>query len=235
VNNDEFDWRKEHAMISVHNAYSGRQEFYSEAELAAFTTALKRKSMYSDTTPHILAYYFYQDWRKGAGREYEARAQEAARLEAAQELAAIKAELAAMQRDCAARRLRRVAPAEPALKYNPNQPRVPAGGENGGQWTSGGGGEGLPNNPIEAFLNAFFSIFQQASPMLVAEDITGFSKHGLNQAINRGVSPSAILDATRNPLTINPRPNGTTQYIGSRATVVLNPSGRVVTMWPTTK
>ncbi len=27
-------------------------------------------------------------------------------------------------------------------KYNPNQPRVPSGNANGGQWTSGGGGSG---------------------------------------------------------------------------------------------
>ncbi|RDJ20036.1 hypothetical protein DWF00_14625 [Bosea caraganae] len=30
----------------------------------------------------------------------------------------------------------------PSLKYNPNQPRVPEGRPNGGQWTDGGSGEG---------------------------------------------------------------------------------------------
>jgi hypothetical protein len=131
--------RKEHAMIRVRNAYSGRQEFYSKAELAAFTTALKRKSLYSDTHPHLLAHYLYQDWRKGAGRAYELKAQEEARREIAQELAAIKAELATMQRDYVARRMKAGAVAAPARKYNPNQPRVPGGGPDGGQWTSGGG------------------------------------------------------------------------------------------------
>lgn len=119
-------------MISIRNAYSGRQEFYSEAELEAFTTALKRKSLYSDTSPHILAHYLYQDWRKGAGRAYEAKAEKAARLEAAQELAAIKAELTAMQRDYAARRMKAAASSAPARKYNPNQPRVPGGSADGG-------------------------------------------------------------------------------------------------------
>jgi len=109
-------------MLSVHNAYSGRQEFYSEAELAAFTSALKRKSLYSDAQPHILAHYFYQDWCKGAGQEYEAKAQEAA---LAQELATIKAELAAMQRAYAARRMKAAAITAPALKYNPSYTKAP--------------------------------------------------------------------------------------------------------------
>jgi hypothetical protein len=30
-------------------------------------------------------------------------------------------------------------------KYNPNQPRVPAGNSDGGQWTSGAGGSGQNN------------------------------------------------------------------------------------------
>jgi hypothetical protein len=45
-----------------------------------------------------------------------------------------------MQRDYAARRMKAAAStAAPARKYNPNQPRVPGGSTDGGQWTSGGG------------------------------------------------------------------------------------------------
>jgi RHS repeat-associated protein len=63
--------------------------------------------------------------------------------------------------------------------------------------------------------------------------ITGYTRHGLNQAISRdgvGVSPSAILDAVRNPLETVSR-NGTVRYVGERAAVVLNDAGRVITTW----
>jgi len=61
--------------------------------------------------------------------------------------------------------------------------------------------------------------------------ITGFTRHGLNQAINRGVSPSSTRDAVLCPVLIQPMPNGTTRYTGSSAVVVLNPSGQVVRCW----
>ena len=43
-----------------------------------------------------------------------------------------------------------VADALPALssKYNPNQPRVPAGNPDGGQWTDGGSGSAAPMGDI---------------------------------------------------------------------------------------
>jgi hypothetical protein len=63
-------------------------------------------------------------------------------------------------------------------------------------------------------------------------DVTGFTKHGINRVIDRKIPPVAILDALNNPLRIVPQANGTTQYIGRDATVVLNPFGRVVTIWP---
>ena len=68
-------------------------------------------------------------------------------------------------------------------------------------------------------------------PMGEAGVITGFTRHGLNQAINRGVSPAAICDAVNNPSDVSVRSNGTTRYTGANAVVVLNPLGRVVTVW----
>ncbi len=62
-------------------------------------------------------------------------------------------------------------------------------------------------------------------------EITGFTRHGLNQAINRGVSPGAMSGAVRNPIAVQIMPNGTTRYTGSGAVVVLNPAGKVVTCW----
>lgn len=37
---------------------------------------------------------------------------------------------------------------EALKKYNPNQPRVPAGNSDGGQWTSGGGSGGVKPKPV---------------------------------------------------------------------------------------
>jgi hypothetical protein len=104
------------------------------------------------------------------------------------------------------------------LKYRPDQPRVPAGNPRGGQWTTAD--DGLPSDQDDV-----------DRPIQLAADITGFTRHGINQAITRGVSPSAILDAVRNPLQVLPQPNGTIRYVGSNAVVVLNPSGQVVTVW----
>lgn len=66
--------------------------------------------------------------------------------------------------------------------------------------------------------------------------ITGFTRHGLNQAISRdgvGVSNRAMLDAMKNPKEVVPQSNGTTLYIGHNAVVLTNAQGKVVTTWAT--
>lgn len=66
--------------------------------------------------------------------------------------------------------------------------------------------------------------------------ITGYTRHGLNQAISRdgvGVSPSSILDATNNPLQVNPQSGGAVEYVGQDATVIVNANGKVITTWAT--
>jgi hypothetical protein len=96
--------------------------------------------------------------------------------------------------------------------FNPDQPR-----DDHGKWTgSGRDGGGTASAPRRVRL---------------AGDITGFSKHGINQAISRGVSPASLHDAVVNPLQVLPQANGTTQYVGRGAVVVLNPLGQVVTTW----
>lgn len=104
-------------------------------------------------------------------------------------------------------------------KYNPDQPRVPAGQTGGGQWV--GGSLQPPDNDRAS----------RRGLVTLASDISGFTRHGLNQAINRGVSPAAILNAVIQPIQILPQANGTLRYIGSNAVVVLSPSGQVVTVW----
>jgi hypothetical protein len=65
--------------------------------------------------------------------------------------------------------------------------------------------------------------------------ITGFTRHGLNQTINRGISPGAVVNTLRNPTSVQTFTSGanagTTRYIGSQSTVVVNNQGRVVTTW----
>lgn len=69
--------------------------------------------------------------------------------------------------------------------------------------------------------------------------LKGFTKHGINQAITRGVRGPAILDAVRNPLKttnvvydILGRPSY--RIIGSKATIAVNPvTGKVISVNPT--
>jgi RHS repeat-associated protein len=70
-----------------------------------------------------------------------------------------------------------------------------------------------------------------SGPIQKVSDITGFTKHGINQIINRGISPSDVLGALNNPIRIVPQSNGTMRYYGSSAVIVLNPAGAVVTGW----
>lgn len=70
----------------------------------------------------------------------------------------------------------------------------------------------------------------------IPDAITGYTRHGLNQAISRdgvGVAPSAILDAVKNRSNIVPQSNGTFRFVGQNAVVVLNRAGKVVSTWAT--
>lgn len=70
-------------------------------------------------------------------------------------------------------------------------------------------------------------------------NITGFSKHGLNRAIERGVKPSAISDALKNPLktgeVITDQLGRQSQrFIGRYSEVVVNPqTGKIISVNPT--
>jgi hypothetical protein len=82
-------------------------------------------------------------------------------------------------------------------------------------------------------VSGFFKKSPTSGVMSVGE-ITGYSKHGLNQAISRdggkGVGVKHILDAVKNPKKIVEQPNrGTVKYQGKKATVILNKEGKLVT------
>jgi hypothetical protein len=67
----------------------------------------------------------------------------------------------------------------------------------------------------------------------VAGAITGYTRHGLHQAIGRdggvGVAPTAILDAVRAPVSKSVQSDGATYYRGKDAVVIVNSEGRVIT------
>ncbi|EFM8968161.1 hypothetical protein HGL71_002374 [Escherichia coli] len=73
------------------------------------------------------------------------------------------------------------------------------------------------------------------SAKLIAGKITGYTRHGLNQAIGRnggkGINIKDMLDAVQNPKKVIENANGTIKYQGKRATVVLNKDGKVVTVF----
>lgn len=63
--------------------------------------------------------------------------------------------------------------------------------------------------------------------------ISGFTRHGINQAISRdgrGVASWAILDAVTNPTKTVAQADGAIAYIGANARVVLNAAGEVITV-----
>jgi RHS repeat-associated protein len=85
---------------------------------------------------------------------------------------------------------------------------------------------------------AFAPIPGRSGGRAVAGKITGFTRHGLNQAISRdgvGVASEAMLGAVRSPVRVVGQSGGKVLYIGENASVVLNESGEVVTTWATTK
>ncbi len=77
----------------------------------------------------------------------------------------------------------------------------------------------------------------EAADQGIAGVIKGYTRHGLEQAIERdagrGVSPSAILDAVRSPLSETAQDGGATKYVGQNAVVVVNSDGQVITTYAT--
>lgn len=68
-----------------------------------------------------------------------------------------------------------------------------------------------------------------------AGKITGYTKHGEEQALGRdggkGVAENAINEAVSNPKEVVEQSGGTIKYVGEKATVVVNRAGQVVTTW----
>lgn len=71
-------------------------------------------------------------------------------------------------------------------------------------------------------------------------NIRGFTKHGINQTIERGVKPQSILDDIKNPLKIckikiDSMGRASKRFIGQKAEIVINPNTKqIVSVNPTT-
>jgi hypothetical protein len=63
-------------------------------------------------------------------------------------------------------------------------------------------------------------------------DITGFTDHGINQVITRGVSPGDLLGTVSNPSVVLQQSGGQYLFLSNQAGVVLNPAGSVITAYP---
>lgn len=103
--------------------------------------------------------------------------------------------------------------------------------------------------PIQVFnfeVEDFHTYYVGASCVLVhnictsnGTKVTGYIKHGVDQAISRngglGVKPSAILDTLKNPKKIVPKIDrigmASIQYQGIQSTVALNTEGKIVSCW----
>ncbi|WP_309081482.1 RHS repeat-associated core domain-containing protein, partial [Zhihengliuella sp.] len=70
----------------------------------------------------------------------------------------------------------------------------------------------------------------RASSMVRRSPIRSMSRHGLNQSINRKISPQNLRSAVVHPIAMKPQLRKTV-YFGARASVVLNSERRLVTVW----
>ena len=75
---------------------------------------------------------------------------------------------------------------------------------------------------------------EEAAGAQLPQSLTGYTRHGLNQAISRdgvGVSPQAILDAWKNPVNLTGQTRGRFLMEGQNATIAVNSQGQVISTW----
>jgi hypothetical protein len=86
-----------------------------------------------------------------------------------------------------------------------------------------------------AFTTASEDTDGSASAGDAPSEITGWIPHSLDQIADRdggiGVSKDELVNAFNDPIKIRPMANGSFQFIGKNATVVLNSRGEVITGW----
>lgn len=76
---------------------------------------------------------------------------------------------------------------------------------------------------------AFSRVVQPAAAGVCGTELTGFTRHGLNQVINRGLRPREILNILRNPSKKIPGRGDVTRVIGEIGELRINNQGKLVT------
>lgn len=126
-----------------------------------------------------------------------------------------------------------------AIKYSPDQPRVPAGRPDGGQWTADSGGEEqdegvISDPPLEPVLAPWEflipGVFAQTFFRLAITKIPGrssyrirnttYSRHALDRMEQRRIPPSVVEEALKHG-TSTPSYDNTTAYYDSKNDVTV--------------
>lgn len=96
-----------------------------------------------------------------------------------------------------------------------------------------GRSEGAKVAAVGRKINSYQSVVGAKTPGGTA--VTSISRHSVERAMERGIPAPEIQRALTAPLKVGTiRADGTQQYIGEKATVVINPeTGKIVTVWPT--
>jgi uncharacterized protein RhaS with RHS repeats len=96
-------------------------------------------------------------------------------------------------------------------------------------------GSALLSSGVGAQATAAVSTAATVGTRFIGNAISGFTKHGIDQIINRGVSPGALLDAARNGTTTGPLVDQlgreSLRITGQAAAFAINLLGKVVTAW----
>jgi hypothetical protein len=73
------------------------------------------------------------------------------------------------------------------------------------------------------------------TPGPAVSQLSGFTKHGINQVISRGIPPAAILQTLKSPQFIAEKVDQlgrvSYQYVGEQVVIVLNKAAQVITAW----
>jgi hypothetical protein len=130
--------------------------------------------------------------------------------------------------------LARLADAEALLKvnFNPAQPR-----DGNGRWTTEGSpfrGPSTTNHPALVHAQEAFPARlggpNEISTQVAQNTPLDFSTHAWTRMQQRGITPDQVIDAIKNGSRVT-QPNGNIGCTGAGCVVVIDPSGRIVTIY----
>jgi hypothetical protein len=108
------------------------------------------------------------------------------------------------------------------------------GGRDGAAWALAGGAASALASRSAGAAGVATEVTGAAETAGATGRITGFTRHGIDRVIERGVKPGNILQAVKNadPVRLVDKAGRVSyRYSGENATVVLNDAGKIVTAW----